>query len=68
MAFTRRLEEHDLRRVVYLDPADKCDRPLPHHLPGVNQTVITSQIRVAESGLARFASLWTHLPHAVSRS
>jgi hypothetical protein len=54
--------------VVYLDPTDKCDRPLPSRLPGVNRTVIVSQIRVAGPGSARFTSPWTDLPHTVSRS
>jgi len=45
-------------RVVYLDPTDKCDRPLPSHLQGVNQTVIAAQIRrVAELGSIRFTIL-----------
>jgi hypothetical protein len=32
------------------------------------ETVIASQVRVAEPGSARFASSWTPLPHPVSRS
>jgi hypothetical protein len=42
--------------VVYLLAADNCDRPLQSRLPGVNQTVIASQIRVSEPCSTRFAS------------
>jgi hypothetical protein len=48
--------------VVYLSGADNCDRPLRSRLPGVNQAVIMSQLRVAGPASARFASSRTPLP------
>src|SRR5215510_11087313 len=43
---------------VYLLAADNCDRPLQSRLPGVNETVIASQIRILEPYAIRFASWW----------
>jgi hypothetical protein len=44
------------QRVVYPSHTDNYDSPLPSRQPGVNQTVIAAQIRVAEPSSARFAS------------